>query len=169
MPKVFGKRGMDNQSIDEMEYVINKYSDRLFRLAIVMLKNEEDAKDVLQNVLIKYLQKRPKFQSEEHRKAWLLRVCSNECRDFLRYRKRHMHISFEENKEALEQFGAEPDKTEVIALMQELPCKYKEVLHLFYVEGYQADEIAEMLHISQAAVRKRMQRGREQLKMELTV
>lgn len=169
MPKVFGKRGMENQSIDEIEYVINKYSDRLFRLAIVMLKNEEDAKDVLQNVFIKYVQKRPKFQSEEHRKAWLLRVCSNECRDFLRYRKRHMHISFEENKEVLEQFGAEPDKTEVIALMQELPRKYKEVLHLFYVEGYQADEIADMLHISQAAVRKRMQRGREQLKMELTV
>ena len=158
---------MENQSVDEIEFVINEYSNQLFRMGIVMLKNEEDAKDALQNVFIKYTQKRPEFASEEHRKAWLLRVYSNECKDFLRYRKRHLHISYEENKETLEQFGVEPDKTEVIALMQELPYKYKSVLHLFYVEGYQTDEIADMLHISQAAVRKRLQRAREQLKMEL--
>ena len=143
---------------------MHTYGDRLFRMGLVMLKNEEDAKDALQNVLIKYMQKHPDFLEEEHRKAWILRVYSNECKDSLRYRKRHQTESFEDNKALLEKYGVSQESCGIIECMQELPCKYKEVLHMFYVEEYQAEESAKILQISPAAVRKRLQRGREQLK-----
>lgn len=159
---------METQLTEEMEYVINQYGSHLFRLGILMLKNEEDAKDALQEVLLKYMQKKPDFDTEEYRKAWLIRVYSNECKDFLRRRKRRGEVSFEENTEVLNHLGVEKEKADIIAIMQALPEKYRIVLHLHYIEGYQTEEIAKLLGISPAAARKRLQRSREQLKKEYT-
>lgn len=74
---------------DDLEQVMNTYGNMLFRLCIVMLGNSADAEDALQEVMLKYYRKAPTFTDEEHRKAWLLTVAGNQCKDMLRFRAKH--------------------------------------------------------------------------------
>ena len=60
------------------------YHDMLYRLAVTMTKNMDAAMDVVQDVMLRLFRHRGSFESDEHMKAWLIRVCINRCRDFLR-------------------------------------------------------------------------------------
>ena len=68
-----------------LERVIENYSNMLYKICFLMLKNEQDTKDVLQETFLAYMTKRPHFHSEEHKKAWLIKVSQNKCREFLRF------------------------------------------------------------------------------------
>lgn len=72
---------------EKIELLLQAYGSPLFRLGRIMLGNESDAEDILQDTLLRYLQKAPSFQNAEHEKAWLFRVYTNLCHDLLRYRK----------------------------------------------------------------------------------
>lgn len=126
-----------------------------------MLRNSHNAEDAVQETLMKYLIKNPKFANEEHRKAWLLRVANNTCKDMLRFISRHDHLNFDD----LQICETEQDKA-ILTQVIELPPKYKSVIMLHYIEGYSLREAAEILKISESAVKKRLQRGRELLKLE---
>ncbi len=148
------------QSVEE---VFGVYGNMLYRIAFVMMKNAFDAEDVVQDTLIKYMEhmKRGKaFETEEHRKAWLIRVDSNLCKNRLRFYKNHPKISMEQ----LSRYYEKEEDTELMDSLLLLPSKYREVLLLHYVEGYHGREIAGMLGLSESAVRKRMERGREKLR-----
>ena len=146
----------------EMEVVARKYMSRLFQLCYVHLRNHADAEDAVSETLIRYMEKRPAFNEEEHRKAWILRTAINICRDIHRYRKRHQYVNL---KDINDYVAEEEDRTIVDSLMN-LPEKYKSVLYLYYIEGYKTAEISEILGVSPSAVRKRLQRGRKKLQME---
>lgn len=146
----------------EMEEVARKYMSMLFQLCYVHLRNHADAEDAVSETLIRYMEKRPAFNEEEHRKAWILRTAINICRDIHRYRKRHQYVNL---KDINDYVAEEEDRTIVDSLMN-LPEKYKSVLYLYYIEGYKTAEISEILGVSPSAVRKRLQRGRKKLQME---
>lgn len=146
----------------EMEEVARKYMSMLFQLCYVHLRNHADAEDAVSETLIRYMEKRPAFNEEEHRKAWILRTAINICRDMHRYRKRHQYINLEDINDYV---AEEEDRTIVTSLMN-LPEKYKSVLYLYYIEGYKTAEISEILGLSPSAVRKRLQIGRKKLRME---
>ena len=143
------------------ENAVNAYGDSLLRLCSVMLGNREDALDAVQETFLKYMTKSPAFNDSEHEKAWLLRVASNECKDMLRMRRHSSLLSLDDIRE----LGAESeDDAQVLALLCSLDEKYRAVFQLHYVEGYKIYELAEILGITQAAVKKRLQRGREALR-----
>lgn len=149
-----------DQSVEE---VFQEYGNMLYRIAFVMMKNAYDAEDVVQDTLIKYMEQRERgksFETEEHRKAWLIRVDSNLCKNRLRFYKNHPKISMEQ----LSRYYEKEEDTELMDSLLLLPSKYREVLLLHYVEGYQGREIAGMLGLSESAVRKRLERGREKLR-----
>ncbi len=81
---------------DEIEKTVNLYADMLFRLSLLILGNSADAEDAVQETMLKYLQKSPDFKSEEHRKAWLITVTRNQCRDKLRLNKNHPTVDIDE-------------------------------------------------------------------------
>lgn len=148
------------QSVEE---VFQAYGNMLYRIAFVMMKNAFDAEDVVQDTLIKYMEHMESgksFETEEYRKAWLIRVDSNLCKNRLRFYKNHPRISVEE----LSRYYEKEEDTRLMDSLLFLPTKYREILLLHYVEGYQGREIAEMLGLSEAAVRKRLERGREKLR-----
>lgn len=138
-----------------------KYSDMLYKICIVMLRNEQDTQDVMQDTFCKYLERKMPFASEEHEKAWLITVATNHCRNILNFRVRHPQIHIEELTEIL----AAPEHRENLTELLKLPVKCRTVIYLHYVEGYRVKEIADMLKIRETAVKKRMQRGREQLRL----
>lgn len=146
-----------------VEAVFQEFGDMLYRIAFVMMKNVFDAEDVVQDTLIKYMEHRERgkaFETEEHRKAWLIRVDINLCKNRLRFYKNHPKISVEQ----LSRYYEKEEDTLLMDSLLLLPFKYREVLLLHYVEGYQGREIAGMLGLSESAVRKRLERGREKLR-----
>lgn len=146
-----------------VEEVFQEYGNMLYRIAFVMMKNAFDAEDVVQDTLIKYMERMKSekpFETEEHRKAWLIRVDINFCKNRLRFYKNHPKIGMEE----LSRYYEEKEDTRLMDSLLLLPTKYREILLLHYVEGYQGREIAGMLKLSESAVRKRLERGRGKLR-----
>ncbi|MCM1540801.1 MAG: RNA polymerase sigma factor [Blautia sp.] len=146
-----------------VENLVMEYSNMLFKICMVMLCNEQDAQDVLQDTFCRYMEKAVDFHDREHEKAWLIKVATNRCRDIHRQRMRHPCTDLEKVTASCEM----PEQSEVLEALVRLPDKLKIVIYLHYIEGYQCSEIAEMLGISAQAVKKRMQRGREELRLML--
>ena len=150
-----------HKSETDVKRILQSHGSALYRSACLLVGNPHDVQDILQEVLLRYLEKSPAFQSGEHEKAWLFRVTPNCCMDFLRFRKRHAYTDIESLKECLPC----PEQKNQLEELYALPAKYKTVLILHYFEGYSVTEIAQILKISSNAVKKRLQRGREALKI----
>lgn len=153
---------MNKKSEPEVRRILAVYGNMLYRTAYLLLGNPHDVQDALQETLLRYLEKAPAFASGEHEKAWLLRVTTNCCRDCLRFRKRNAYMELEPLRECL----PAPEKPHIRELYA-LPAKWKTVLILHYFEGYSVKETGEILGLSESAVKKRLQRARDALKLEL--
>ena len=152
---------------EDLESVIDRYSDMLYKICFLILKNEHDTRDVLQETFLTYYTKNRGFESEEHKKAWLIKVSQNKCKEFLRFHKRHAAIPLEEMEETLIiTDGLRGSERELLSLVWDLDYKLKSVVILHYIEGYSVNEIASILKMSPAAVKKRLQRAREKLSMQ---
>lgn len=151
-----------NKSDAEIKELVDKYSSLIFRISYCILCNRDDAEDAVQETFLKYFTKAPEFNSEEHRKAWLIKVSANISKNMLMLRMRREEINIED----VEDIGISENDYEIFELIMSLPAKYKIVLTLYYVEGYKCREIAEIININEDAVRKRLQKGRELLKKE---
>ncbi len=149
-----------NKSEKEIIELVDKYSSLIFRISYCILCNRDDAEDAVQETFLKYLTKAPEFNSEEHRKAWLIKVSANISKNMLLFRIRRDMINIEEIRD----IGIRESDCEVFENIMSLPAKYKIVLTLYYVEGYKCREIAELINIGEDAVRKRLQKGREMLR-----
>lgn len=145
---------------DQVEVMIQKYGDMLFRTCLVMLQNQPDAEDAVQETVLKYMLKAPVFDSSEHEKAWLLKVAANHCRDLLRFRSRHPQVTLEQ----LTEYLTDPENSGILDALMTVPEKYRIVMLLHYVEGYPTDEIAQMIGKTPSAVKMRLQKGRKLLK-----
>ena len=157
---------MKNRDVD-LESVIDRYSDMLYKICFLILKNEQDTKDVLQETFLIYYTKKPKFENEEHKKAWLIKVSQNKCKEFLRFHKRHAALPLEDMEETLViTDGLSGSDREILSLIWNLDYKLKSVVILFYIEGYSVNEIADILKNSPSAVKKRLQRAREKLSVK---
>ena len=151
------------QVLMDREELFLKWMDQLYRVAFIMLSNTHDAEDAVQETYVRMLIKHPQFIDEEHGKAWLLRVCINICKNQIRFRKRHPQLELEEISIKIDSF----QEWEVLNEISQLPGKLKDALILHAIEGYSIKEISTILKISEAAVKKRLQRGREALNKRL--
>ena len=145
------------------ETLFTEHMDLLYRMALFMLSNTHDAEDAVQETYVRYLLKKPKLKDEEHAKAWLKRVCINICKNQIRYWKRHPSSPINETDISETTLGEQ----EILREISLLPTKYKSVIILHSIEGYSVKEISNILKISDAAVKKRLQRAREQLKLKI--
>ena len=146
---------------NDAEETVRQYGPQVLRLAFVFVKNRFDAEDIAQDVFVTYLQRAPRFPSEEKKKAWLLTVTANRCRNFLRSWRRKT-VPLPEDLSDLP-----PEEGTVLEAMLHLDAKYRSVLHLYYYEGYRLSEIGEILRCSTSTIGSRLARGREKLKQEL--
>lgn len=141
------------------EKVILYYSDMVYRLAFARTGTKHDADDVFQEVFLRYVKKKSIFRDEEHRKAWLIRVtinCSN-----------NLWSSFWKKKtqELTEEIVFETEEAvNLYAELQQLPLKYREVIHLFYYENMSLEEISRILNRKNSTVRTQLTRARGILK-----
>ena len=142
--------------------LVEKYQDRLFAAAYSVCKSPQDAEDVVQESFIAYHSSKKEFESEEHIKAWLLRVTINRAKNACRAFWRRATVPLEDYADSLE-FECSADR-ELFDTVMSLPEKYRIALHLYYFEDYPVKEIAKILSISESNVKVRLSRGRAMLK-----
>lgn len=139
--------------------------DAIFRLCFTYLKNKADTEDAVQEVFLKLLNYKGTFESENHRKAWLIVTASNYCKNFLKHWWRNRK-NIDEYTEKIGDTNFEVD--EMMELVLALPDKYKTAVYLYYYEGYDSAEIAKMLGKPGSTIRSYLSSARRMLKKELT-
>ena len=152
--------------------VIRYYSSMVYRIALTKTKSSHDADDIFQDVFLKLVMNKKPFESEEHRKAWLIRVTINCCNS-------HFVAPWKKNVKSLDDamLAMIPDEnsesqflenqSDVYAQILKLPQPMREVILLFYYEDMSIREISFILHTTEANVKKRLSRARQKLKLQL--
>lgn len=146
------------QSQAEFEQILRKYGDSIFRIALVHTQNEADAQDIVQEVFLKYARNTEQFRSDEHLKAWLIRVAINMCTDLKRSAWNRKTTELKDECLPAEEFRT--NESELYQAVMSLPAKYKDVIHLFYYEGYSVKEISSLTEQKENAVKTQLSRGR---------
>lgn len=162
-PGKAGDADLDKQIYTE---AVRRNSQRVYLLALSFTRQRQDAEDVMQTVFLKLWKHPVEFTDETHMDKWLTKVTVNESRSLLRARAREP-LSIDE-LEALGTAAGEPEEFDLISAVLRLPEPLRAVIHLHYYEDLPIKEIADLLKISQAAVKMRLVRGRNLLKSALT-
>lgn len=144
---------------NDIEKAVEEYADMIFRVCIVILKNEADAQDAVQETFLKYIQKAPRFETGQHEKAWLIKVATNYSRNVLKRKNRYS----EANLENVAANAVSEEPSFVLEALTSLPEKYSIVIALHYIDGYKVNEIAGMIGKTPSAVKMRLQKGRKLL------
>ena len=152
---------------EQFTALAKRHMDMIFRVAFSYLKSREDADDVVQNTLLALYRAERPFQSEEHLKAWLIRVAVNESKKLLRSPwRRRVDAAFEDYADTLT--FDEPQDGELFSAIMALEEKYRAVIVLYYYEGYSIAETARLLGLPAATVGTRLARARKKLEHVLT-
>lgn len=145
-----------------------QYCDGMYCVAMRFLNNADDAEDVLQEAFVKAFQKIHQYSGEVTFGAWLKRIVINKCIDFLKSRKLDQVELKEYQMQVVEDesWSVAPSISieEVKQTMEQLPDKYRYVLQLYLVEGYDHEEIAQILELTPTASRTRLLRGKGHLR-----
>ena len=148
---------------NRLEELVDRHENTLFRAALAILGDVQEAEDAVQDTLLRYLEKRPEFRDREHEKAWLLKVAANRCKSVLRARLRHPAV------ELLDIYPA-PDgdgSRELMEAILSLPANQRAAVHLHYYEGYTSQEIGAILGQRPGTVRSHLSRARDALRRYL--
>ncbi len=147
------------QTIEELT---ERYRDNLFAAACNVCKNAADADDIVQETFLQYYVTKKEFDSEQHIRAWLLRVAINKAKNV-------NHTFWRQNKVPLEDYMETlafetPQEETLFETVMRLPEKYRIIIHLYYYEDYSILEIEKVLKLTQSNVKVRLSRGRKLLK-----
>lgn len=150
----------------DVKELFEQYSDMIYRIAISYVSHAHLAEDVVQEVFLRYLGKRPHFENSQHEKAWFIRVTINCCKSMISSSWMKRTCPLEEANQITPLFQQEKER-ELYEMLLQLPVKYRIVLYLRYYEQYRVNEIAELLHITPNLVSVRLQRAKKIMKQEI--
>lgn len=155
------------QPVQEMtsEQVVLLYSDMVYRLAYSIVRTKDDANDIFQEVFLRYIRNGGTFESEEHRKRWLMRVTVNCCKSFFRTAARRYIVPLEEQDVPSTADCAQTDlKIDLAQAMAQLKPDDRMLLHLFYFEDRTIAQISAILNRPGPLVKVQLSRARGKLK-----
>ena len=141
------------------------YADMVYRIAYRYVKNSTDADDVFSEVFLAYFKKERTFESEEHRKAWLIRVTINCAKDLLSQRAQLQQL----HEETLSDQTAHDVDTymDLNKAIEQLRPEYQEVIKLYYLDDLSVKEIAQILNKNENTIKTQLFRARDTLKSAL--
>ena len=146
-----------------IENILKKYADTVYRIAFVRVKNKDDAEDITQEVFVRFIKRAPVFETEEHEKAWFIRVAVNCSKSLLLSPWRTRRSDTEKDVPVFD-----TEKSDVWYAVASLPEQMRVVIHLFYYENMSVSEISAATGKSVSAVKTALHRSRQKLKEILT-
>lgn len=144
---------------------VAEYSSTVLRVAFSRLQNYADAEDVTQEVFASLYLYEKDFESEEHLKAWLIKVAINKCSDL---KRSFWHRKTEPLSECALSIPFEEKDESVLQELKKLTPAYRDVIYLYYYEGYRIEEIASITQSNINTVSSRLKRARKKLGLLLT-
>ncbi|MCI8761741.1 MAG: RNA polymerase sigma factor [Oscillospiraceae bacterium] len=148
---------------DRLEELVDRHEDTLFRAALAILGDVQEAEDAVQDTFLRYLEKRPELRDGDHEKAWLLKVTANRCKSILRTRRRRPTVELLDIYPVPEEEGSR----ELMEAILTLPANQRSAVHLHYYEGYTSEEIGAILGQRPGTVRSHLSRARDALRRYL--
>ena len=145
-----------------MEEVIRKYSDMVYRIALTRCRVVENAEDIFQEVFLKFSEKNPKFDSEEHEKAWFIRVTINLTKNLKHSAWSQRTVTLDENM-----IFEKKEEQDIFSSVCQLPQNYRTVVYLLYYEGYKVKELSELMKKSEGTIKSWLFRAREILREKI--
>ncbi|MGN0459473.1 MAG: RNA polymerase sigma factor [Ruminococcus sp.] len=139
--------------------------ETLYKVSMSMLRNEKDCEDAVQTAILTSYEKLNTLKNEEYFKTWIVRILINTCNKQLNSRRKIVDIRDYQNKAATSNFS--PEELEVRLAVEKLPLKIRQVVVLYYTEGFSVKDIKDILKIPEGTVKSRLSKGRELLKIEL--
>lgn len=150
---------------NQFEVYYQKYFDDVYRYVLTILKNDEDTKDVLQDTFLKLYQSNQEFESDQHVKSWLLLVSNNATKNIFKnwYKNKRVNVTDLNSFQTVA-----TNDYQYLQDVFDLPLKYRQVIYLYYYEGYKLSEIAQLLNRNESTIKTQLSRGRDLLKGVLT-
>ena len=148
-------------------YAFRRFGDTVLRAAYACCGSYAEAEDITQDIFLHLHAKPQSFSDDEHLKAWLLRVAINKCKNIRRSFRISRTGSLETEDISSASYEMKTEDSSVLAEIMSLPEKYASVIYLYYYEGYNTREIADMQGKSENTVTSLLRRGRDKLKLEL--
>lgn len=157
--------------LDAFEQILSFYEKAIYNYCLRILKNSQNAKDATQETFIKVYTHRKSIDPEKNLKTWIFTIATNTVYDFLRGKKRKNEVSLDEENETISgletYYPQEGLVSDVDKALMEINFEYKNALLLFYQQGFEYKEIAEILGMPINTVKTHIKRGKEQLKEKL--
>ena len=158
----YAKGGLDVTDLqDDRNSIVRLHAHTVWRVALSRTRKEEAAQDLFQEVFMRLFEKERSFDSEEHRKAWLIRTTLVCC-------QRYLSAAFKNTTLTLEEVGdlaAIPEEEHgLFAALLKMPAKYRIPIQLYYIEGLPAETCGEILNLRPGSFRSRLSRGKAMLK-----
>ena len=165
----------ENEQEALLEQKIASYLPTLYKIAFLQLKSEADAEDIVQEVFCQFIKTSKVFESEEHERAWLIKVTLNACKKIWRSAWYRYKAPLPEGDYGVTDPALQPedeciymeDKAQLMKAIWALPDKYRDVIHLFYYEELSIKEIAVIVERQESTITSQLTRGRNILKKRL--
>ena len=146
------------QNREKIKEIYDRQGDRVYRTAMVFMKNTQDAEDIVQSVFLTLIEKGIQFDTPEHEKAWFIVTTRNRCKDILKsYWRKSVDLVEEGMDETADSVSTDPPgsdfRAEALDIIMNLPENQREIILLHYYEGYTVNETADMLKLSESKVR----------------
>lgn len=150
------KRG-DSDAFCEL---MNRYIQDMYKISWAYLKNDEDAADAIQDTILTCFEKLQTLKQNKYFKTWMVRILINKCKDILQKNSRVVYTDVLEETPVYEDEYESAEWKQVLDLLDE---KYRTILLLYYMEGFNTREISEILDMKENTVKSRLKRGRQKI------
>jgi len=158
-------------SDQELERLMNEYGNDVLRIAYLYLKDQSLAEDAFQEVFLKVYKKYSSFRNNSSEKTWIIRIAINVCKDLLKTNWSKLVVSYDESflNQIPDDFEVDQlfEKKQLFEEIKNLPNKYKDVIILYYYQGYDILEIATILKSTTGSVSSLLKRARDLLKIKI--
>ncbi len=161
---------VNKQDKGALNELISKHLQKIYSTCFRVCKNEQDASDITQNVIIKIIKNIHKFKKESQFSTWAYRIAYNESIDYLKKNNRYIQIDYEESflEHAIESDHKNSDKekikTDINTVLDKLKPIDKSIVLYFYYDKLKTREIAEILWENENTIKTRLKRAKVTLK-----
>ena len=146
------------------EETVIKNQEAYYRLAFSYVKNEYDAKDILQESILKAYSNISKLKEIDALDKWMKRIIINTALDFIR---KNSKVALTVDNEGISEISDKEGDNELIYIIDDLEPELKTIIILKYYRGYTIEEVADILEISISMVKNRMHKALKLLRIEL--